>query len=235
MLLNCGIGEDSWESFRLQGDQTSQSWRKSVLKVHWKDWCWSSNTLTTWCKELTHSRRPWCWERLKAGGEGDDRGRAVGWHHWLDRHEFEQASGVGDRQGSLVCYSPWGRKETYTTEWLNWLTEKYHLEISYHKKKTYEMEWIKGGTWWNRWVATISGAFMTLIISHFLILQLPSKMLFSKIFFFPIVKQQNLKWTHFTRQKEQTEKFWGAKYTKQYNTKYRNLQTKWQSKIKQYL
>ena len=82
---------------------------------------------------------------------------------------------------------------------------------------------------------TVSDTFMTLIISHFLILQLHSKMLLSEIFFFPIVKQQNLKWTHFTRQKEQTEKFWEAKYTEQYNTKYRNLQTKWQNKIKQYL
>ena len=46
------------------------------LSVYWKDWCWSwnSNTLATWCKELTHLKRPWCWERLKAGGEGDDRG-----------------------------------------------------------------------------------------------------------------------------------------------------------------
>ena len=49
--------------------------RISVLSVHWKDWCWSwnSNTLATWCKELTHLKRPWCWERLRAGGEGDDR------------------------------------------------------------------------------------------------------------------------------------------------------------------
>ena len=41
-----------------------------------KDWCWSwnSNTLATWCKELIHWKRPWCWERLKTGGEGDDRG-----------------------------------------------------------------------------------------------------------------------------------------------------------------
>ena len=48
----------------------------SVLNIHWKDWCWSwnSNTLATWCKELSHWKRPWCWERLKAGGEGDDRG-----------------------------------------------------------------------------------------------------------------------------------------------------------------
>ena len=43
-----------------------------------------------------------------------------GWHHQLDRHEFEQAPGVGDRQGSLVCWSPWGLTESETTEWLNW-------------------------------------------------------------------------------------------------------------------
>ena len=81
MFLNCGVGEDSWESLVLQGDQTSQSWRKSVLNSHWKDWCWSwsFNTLATWCKELTHLKRPWCWERLKAGGEGDNRG----WDGWM--------------------------------------------------------------------------------------------------------------------------------------------------------
>ena len=51
-----------------------------MLNIHWKDWCWSwnSNTLSTWCEELTHWKRPWCWERLKAGGEGDDR-RWDGW------------------------------------------------------------------------------------------------------------------------------------------------------------
>ena len=52
----------------LKGNQT--------LNIHWKDWywSWSSNTLATWFEELTHWKRPWCWERLKAGGEGDDRG-----------------------------------------------------------------------------------------------------------------------------------------------------------------
>ena len=44
----------------------------------------------------------------------------VGWHHWLCGHEFEQAPGVGDGQGSLVCCSPWGSKESDTTERLNW-------------------------------------------------------------------------------------------------------------------
>ena len=43
----------------------------------------------------------------------------VGWHHRLDGHELEQAPGDGERQGSLVCCSPWGRKESDTTERLN--------------------------------------------------------------------------------------------------------------------
>ena len=46
----------------------------------------------------------------------------VGWHHWLDGHEFEQAPGVGDGQGGLACCSPWGSKESDTTEQLNWLS-----------------------------------------------------------------------------------------------------------------
>ena len=74
MLLNCDVREDSWESPGLAGRSSQiHPKRKSVLNIHWKDWCWSSNTLATWCKELTHWKRPWCWERLKAGGEGDDR------------------------------------------------------------------------------------------------------------------------------------------------------------------
>ena len=55
--------------------------KEVVLNIHWKDWCWSwhSNILVTWCKDPTHWKRPWCWERLKAGGEWDDRG----WHGWM--------------------------------------------------------------------------------------------------------------------------------------------------------
>ena len=81
MLLNCGAGEDSWESLGLQGNPTSPFWRRPVLGFNWKDWCqgWNSNTLATSCKELTHWKRPWCWEGLGAGGEGDDRG----WDGWM--------------------------------------------------------------------------------------------------------------------------------------------------------
>ena len=55
--------------------------RKAVLNIHWKDWSWSwsSNTLASWCKELTHWKRSWRWERLKAGGEVDNRG----WDGWM--------------------------------------------------------------------------------------------------------------------------------------------------------
>ena len=62
MLLNCGVGEDSWESPGLQGDPTSPFWRRSVLNSHRKDWCWSwnSNTLATWYEELTYYKRLWC-------------------------------------------------------------------------------------------------------------------------------------------------------------------------------
>ena len=52
--------------------------------------------------------------------KGTTEDEMVGWHHQLYRHEFEHASGVGDGQGSLVCCSPWGRKESDVTEQLNW-------------------------------------------------------------------------------------------------------------------
>ena len=81
MLLNCGVGEDSWESLGLQEDPTSPFWRRSTLGFLWKEWCWSwsSSTLNTSCEELTHWKRLWCWEGLGAGGEGDD----PGWDGWI--------------------------------------------------------------------------------------------------------------------------------------------------------
>ena len=56
---------------------------------------------------------------MKTGGEGTIENEMVGWHHQLDGHEFEQALGAGDGWGSLACCSPWGRKESDTTERLN--------------------------------------------------------------------------------------------------------------------
>ena len=58
-----------------------------------------------------------CWMREKGMTEDE----MVGWHHQLSGHEFERVPGVGVGQGGLACYSPWGLKESDTTEWLNWL------------------------------------------------------------------------------------------------------------------
>ena len=87
---------------------------KEIKPVHPKGNKWSTNCLATWCKEPTHWKRPWWWERLKAGGEGGKRGWMVGWHHRLNGHELEQALGDGD--GAASMGSQWVRHE--------WVTEQ---------------------------------------------------------------------------------------------------------------
>ena len=69
--------------------------------------------------------KDWRWEE-----KGTTDNDMVGWHHQLNRHEFEKALAVGDGQGSLMCCSPWGCKELDTTEWLNW-TELRQLETQF--------------------------------------------------------------------------------------------------------
>ena len=59
--------------------------------------------------------KDWRWEE-----KGMTEDETVGWHHWLNGHEFVKPPGVGDGQGSLACCNSWGRKELDTTEWLNW-------------------------------------------------------------------------------------------------------------------
>ena len=58
------------------------------------------------------------WRQKEKGTTEDE---TVGWHHWLNGHESEQAPGVGDRQGSLACCNPWGLKESDITEWMIWI------------------------------------------------------------------------------------------------------------------
>ena len=112
---------DSWESLGLQGDLASQSWRKSVLNILWKNryWNWTSNTLATRCKELTHWKRPWYGEDWRHEEKGTTEDEMIGWYQQTDGHKFEQSPGVGDGQGSLVCCSSWGYKESDMTQWLN--------------------------------------------------------------------------------------------------------------------
>ena len=127
MLSNCGAWEDSFKSLGQQGYQTNQSLKKSTLNIHWKDWCWrwSPNTLATWCKELIHWKRPWCWERLKAGGKGDDGGWD-GWTASLTRWTWVWASSGSwwwtGKPGMLQSLGSQRVGHDWATE-LNWLCE----------------------------------------------------------------------------------------------------------------
>ena len=64
--------------------------KKSILNIHWKDWCWSwnSNILATWCEKLIHWKRPWWWVKLRCEEKRMTEDEIVGWHHQLDGHEF---------------------------------------------------------------------------------------------------------------------------------------------------
>ena len=94
----------------------------TVRRSNWKDLCWSwnSNTLATWCKALTHLKRPWGCKDWGQEEKGTTEDEMIGWHHWLSGHGFGWTLGVGDRQGGLVCCSSQGRKESDTNERLNW-------------------------------------------------------------------------------------------------------------------
>ena len=74
---------------------------------------------------------PDAWKDLRQE-KGTTEDEMVGWHHWLDGHEFEQAPGVGDWQGSLVCCSPWGHKESDMMEWVNWTSSQENIFIEHY-------------------------------------------------------------------------------------------------------
>ena len=120
MLLNCEVGEDSWESLGLQGDPTSPFWRRSALGFLWKDWCWSwnSSTLATCCEEPTHWKRSWSGKDWRQEEKSMTEDEMVEWHHWLDGSEFEQAPGVGDGQEGLACFvHAITKSQTWLSDW----------------------------------------------------------------------------------------------------------------------
>ena len=112
------VGEDSWESLGLQGNQTShpqgnQPWifmgrtdAEAEIPILWppdaKNWLIGKDS---------DAGKDW---RQEEKGVTEDE--MVGWHHRLNRHEFQQALGDGEGQGSQACCSPWGGKELDTTD-----------------------------------------------------------------------------------------------------------------------
>ena len=118
MLLNCGVGQDSWESLGLQGDPTSPFWSPGIslegmmLKLKFQYFghlMWRVDSL-----EKTNAGRDWGQEK------GTTEDEIAGWHHRLDGREFRWTLGVGDGQGGLACCDSWDRKESDRTEQLNW-------------------------------------------------------------------------------------------------------------------
>ena len=122
MLLNCGVGEDSWDSLDC----------KEIQPVHPEgnqSWVFFGRTDAEAEAPILWPPHVKNWVTVKDPDAGKDWGQEekgmtedemVGWLHRLDRHEFEQAMGVGDVQGGLACCSAWGCKELDTTERLSW-------------------------------------------------------------------------------------------------------------------
>ena len=122
MLLNCGVGEDSWGSLDCKGVQPvhskgDQSWvfigrtdAEAETSIFWppheKSWLIGKDS---------DAGRDWGQEE-----KGMTEDEMDGWHHQLDGHEFEWTLVVDDGQGGLVCFDSWGHKESDTTQQLNW-------------------------------------------------------------------------------------------------------------------
>ena len=126
MLLNCGVGEDSWESLGLQGDPVNPKGNQSWVFIRRTDAeaeapiLWPPDVKNWLISKDLDAGKDWRWEE-----KGMTKDETVGWHHQLDGPEFEQAPEVGNGQGSLACYSPWGRRVGH--DWVTELNCKQHL------------------------------------------------------------------------------------------------------------
>ena len=122
MLLNCGVGDDSWSPLDC----------KEIHPVHPKgDQSWvifgridaEAESPVLWppdAKNGLFGKHPDAGKDWRQEEKGTTEDEMVGWHHWLDGHELEQTPGVGVGQGRLACFRAWGCKEWDTTEQLNW-------------------------------------------------------------------------------------------------------------------
>ena len=119
MLLNCGVGEDSWDCKEIQPvhPKGNQSWIFIGRTFA------EAGTLIFWlpdAKKWLIGKDPDAGKDWRQEEKEMTEDEMVGWHCQLNGHEFEQAPGAGDGQGSLACCSPWGHKESVKTERPDW-------------------------------------------------------------------------------------------------------------------
>ena len=119
MLLNCSVGEDTRESLGLQplhseGDQPWDFFGRNDANVE-TPVLWPPHAKSWLTGKDSDTGRDWGQEK-----KGTAEDEMTGWHHWLNGCQSEWTLGVGDGQGGLVCCNSWGRKESDTTERLNW-------------------------------------------------------------------------------------------------------------------
>ena len=134
MLLNCGVGEDSWESLGLKeiqpvhskGDQSWVFFGRTVAKAE-TPVLWPPHEKSWLTGKDSDAGREWGQEE-----KGMTEDEMAGWHHWHDGLEFEWTPGVGDGQGGLACCNSCGHKELEMTERLNW-TEVRIIVSNYFK------------------------------------------------------------------------------------------------------
>ena len=121
MLLNCGVGEDSWESPCKEIKSVNPKGNQSWIFIGRTD----AETPIRWppdAKNWRLGKGPDAGKDWRQEEKGMTEDETVGWYHWLDGREFEQAPGVGDGHGALACCSLWGCKKSDTTEReLNWI------------------------------------------------------------------------------------------------------------------
>ena len=131
MILNCGAGEDSWESLGCKeikpvNPEGNQSWifiRRTDAEAEAP--ILPPDAKSQLIRKDLYAGKDWRQEEKRTT-------EIVGWHHQLNGQEFEQALGGGDGQGSLVCCSPWGPKESDMTERLNWILLRTGSDSSFH-------------------------------------------------------------------------------------------------------
>ena len=148
MLLNCGVGEDSWES--LGSNQSilkdiSSGWPMEGIMLKLK-----CQYLATWCEHLTHWKRPWCWGRLRAGGEVDNRG----WDDWMasltqwiwwrtGKLDVLQSMGSQRVGHNLATEQQWPQQSTLLHFMLNHIQWNFFMAI-FHilSPSSYTVRWI---------------------------------------------------------------------------------------------